>query len=223
MLKIAYILHIRSISVRRSHLHILEKFTFYSIIPFIPLFQKFIGKNTSITKEFCNVTTVKPSAIHLRPYNCFKKSRCVKCPQSHLTSECIKSSDTPAKCSNCSGNHPASYSQCPAYTKFLAKRTQITLRDNTAILTLGNKNLHANNRNIISRNLETQEISPNRRVNPLANTNRNINRAKEKLYTPPKSFAAVANKTNLTINNDISEFTGLISEIQKLKQIVNHI
>jgi len=109
------------------------------------------------------------------------------------------------------------------YTKFLAKRTQITSRDNTSILTLSNKNLHANNRNIISRNLETQEINSDRRVNPLANTNRNINRAKEKLYTPPKSFAAVANKTNLTMNNDISEFTGLMSEIQKLKQTVNYI
>jgi len=97
------------------------------------------------------------------------------------------------------------------------KRTQITSRDNTKILTLGNKNLHANNRNITTRNLETQEISPDRSYNPLIN--RNSDRAEEKLYTPSKSFAAVINKTNPTINNDASEFTGLMSEIQK--QTVN--
>jgi len=78
--------------------------------------------------------------------------------------------------------------------------------------------LHANNQNITTRNLETQEISPDRSYNPL---NRNINRAEEKLYTPSKSFAEVTNRTNPTMNNDVSEFTGLISEIQKLKQTIN--
>jgi len=57
--------------------------------------------------------------------NCYKNLRCVKCAQSHLTSECKKSSETSAKCCNCSGEHPASFSQCPAYTRYLAKRNQI--------------------------------------------------------------------------------------------------
>jgi len=42
--------------------------------------------------------------------NCYKRPICVKCAQTHLTSECIKSPDTPTKCCNCSGDHPASYS-----------------------------------------------------------------------------------------------------------------
>jgi len=72
------------------------------------------------------------------------------------------------------------------------------------------------------KNLEIREISPNRRYNPLVNVKRNINRAKEKqMYTPSKSFTAVTNNTNLIMNNDISGLNGLMSEIQKLKQLVN--
>jgi len=58
--------------------------------------------------------------------NCFKTFRYVKCAQLHLTSICQKSSDTPAKCCNCSGEHLVSYSQCPVYVKFLEKRAKLT-------------------------------------------------------------------------------------------------
>jgi len=71
--------------------------------------------------------------------NCFKKPRCVKCAQSHITSECAKTPDTPAKCCNCSGEHPASFTQCPAYLKYLEKRTQITARENSNVINIANQ------------------------------------------------------------------------------------
>jgi len=111
----------------------------------------------------------------------------------------------------------------PSIHKIL-KHTQITSHDNVEILISGNKNLHAENTNsnIISRNLEIREVSPDRRYNSLVNVKRNINGAKEKqMYTLSKSFAAVTNNTNLTMNNDISELNELMSEIQKLKQLVD--
>jgi len=74
--------------------------------------------------------------------NCFKNPRCVKCAQNYITAECKKSSNTPAKCCNCSGEHPTSYSQCPAYLKFLEKRTN-TLGPTEILAIASDKNLCA--------------------------------------------------------------------------------
>jgi len=141
---------------------------------------------------------------------------------SHLTSECLKSPETPAKCCNCSGEHPASFSQCPAYTKYLAKRVQITSRDDINVTTTGNKNLHAkitNSKNV-TRQSESQEVGPDRVNNPLINAKRNINRFKERqIYTLSKSYFAAVNNTNMTVNDDLSDLNGLMFEIQKLKQL----
>jgi len=63
----------------------------------------------------------------------------VKCAQSHLTSECAKIPDTPAKCCNCSEDYPASYTQCPAYLKYLERGTQATARDNLNVSIFENK------------------------------------------------------------------------------------
>lgn len=50
---------------------------------------------------------------------CFRSPRCVKCAGAHHTRECVKSKDTPAKCVNCEGDHPASSLKCPTYIKKL--------------------------------------------------------------------------------------------------------
>lgn len=41
--------------------------------------------------------------------------RCVKCSKTHLTEDCTKSRELPAKCALCSGAHTANYKSCPAY------------------------------------------------------------------------------------------------------------
>nr|CAH7760525.1 unnamed protein product [Callosobruchus chinensis] len=51
--------------------------------------------------------------------NCQRQPRCLKCADEHWTNACTKSRDTPAKCVNCLGAHPANYSGCPEYKKKL--------------------------------------------------------------------------------------------------------
>jgi len=58
---------------------------------------------------------------HSKGY-CNYTPTCVKCAEHHLTSDCPKSRDTPAKCALCNGQHPASYKGCNIY-KELRKRT----------------------------------------------------------------------------------------------------
>ena len=49
--------------------------------------------------------------------NCNIRPKCVKCGQGHPSNTCSKSRETPATCANCSGNHPASYRNCPMFPK----------------------------------------------------------------------------------------------------------
>lgn len=52
--------------------------------------------------------------------NCNLSPRCVKCTESHLTSECPKKDrNQPAQCCNCNENHPANYRQCTERQKYL--------------------------------------------------------------------------------------------------------
>ncbi|GFU36107.1 nucleic-acid-binding protein from transposon X-element [Trichonephila clavipes] len=43
---------------------------------------------------------------------CNREPKCLKCSQSHLTRDCTKKPDAPAKCANCGGPHPANFSGC---------------------------------------------------------------------------------------------------------------
>lgn len=45
--------------------------------------------------------------------NCFAEPSCLKCAGKHITSDCKKTKDTPAKCVNCAGDHPANAIICP--------------------------------------------------------------------------------------------------------------
>lgn len=59
---------------------------------------------------------------HSKNY-CMRPYRCVKCAQSHKTSDCPKiDRSTPAVCALCQGPHPANYKGCQVYTEILARR-----------------------------------------------------------------------------------------------------
>lgn len=59
---------------------------------------------------------------HSKNY-CMRPPRCVKCGQSHKTSDCDKKDrNTPALCALCSGPHPANYKGCEVYREILARR-----------------------------------------------------------------------------------------------------
>ncbi|KAJ8915539.1 hypothetical protein NQ315_012422 [Exocentrus adspersus] len=57
---------------------------------------------------------------------CTAAPKCVKCGENHSTHECQKPKDTPARCANCAGPHPASYMGCPKYPKTKTKQTTQT-------------------------------------------------------------------------------------------------
>lgn len=59
---------------------------------------------------------------HTKNY-CMRPYRCVKCGQSHKTSECQKRDrSTPALCALCNGPHPANYKGCEVYKEILARK-----------------------------------------------------------------------------------------------------
>ncbi|GFS70244.1 nucleic-acid-binding protein from transposon X-element [Trichonephila clavipes] len=45
---------------------------------------------------------------------CNRAPKCLKCSGSHLTSDCKKSTKSPAKCANCGGLHPTNFLGCPS-------------------------------------------------------------------------------------------------------------
>lgn len=57
---------------------------------------------------------------HTKSY-CSHIPRCVKCGENHLSKECTKDHNLPAKCANCAGDHTASYKGCPKYINLLKK------------------------------------------------------------------------------------------------------
>lgn len=58
---------------------------------------------------------------HTRSY-CNHAARCVRCGQPHDSSTCTKTRDTPAKCANCQGEHPANYRGCQTLRDLRAQK-----------------------------------------------------------------------------------------------------
>lgn len=55
-------------------------------------------------------------------HNCNLPARCVKCTIQHKSSDCPKKEqETPARCCNCDGEHPANYRNCSARIKYLER------------------------------------------------------------------------------------------------------
>ena len=53
--------------------------------------------------------------------NCYRKPKCVKCAEEHITKECQlqKTATSKAKCVNCTGEHTANYTKCPKLLEYL--------------------------------------------------------------------------------------------------------
>lgn len=72
--------------------------------------------------------TIESKKVHKRPIQCHRCQlyghtqpfchapyKCMKCAENHSTHECKKPITTPAKCSNCLGEHTANNPTCPSY------------------------------------------------------------------------------------------------------------
>ena len=67
---------------------------------------------------------------HSKSY-CNKSFICVKCGGPHDTKTCRKTTNTPAKCALCGGNHPASYKGCEHYQKLVKGNSKINGQHST--------------------------------------------------------------------------------------------
>lgn len=80
---------------------------------------------------------------HTRSY-CGYPPRCVRCENSHLTSDCAKPRDSLVKCALCSGSHPVNYRGCNVF-KELQRRNN---PNNKSKFIYDSVNLnHSNNNN----------------------------------------------------------------------------
>ena len=125
----------------------------------LPMFQVQLRKNEVVDtiyniKKFLHLTVqvekfIRPNRVN-QCYQCqgFGHSssvcnigpKCVKCGEGHHSNTCTKPRDTPAKCANCGGPHPASYRGCDMFpkpkphrnhTNVLPPRTQYQGQQNT--------------------------------------------------------------------------------------------
>lgn len=53
--------------------------------------------------------------------NYYSPYKRLKCAEDHPTINCTKTEETPAKCANCDGDHPANSTKCETYLKLLEK------------------------------------------------------------------------------------------------------
>jgi hypothetical protein len=69
------------------------------------------------------------SSMATRKTYCQRPYKCVKCGGNHMTSECQKSKETPAKCALCSGVHSANYKGCTIYRDLQNARCKLPNRN----------------------------------------------------------------------------------------------
>lgn len=137
--------------------------------------------------------------------NCTIAPRCLKCAENHLTRECkmpprCQENMAKLRCSNCSGNHPANYSQCPIRLQHIQK---LKVSANKTHVPQTEYNIN-------------QDRFPNLpRANdmPIYNHHSYINNTQSTFASAVKS-----NPTNLQSTNDISV---LMHEVNDLNKICN--
>lgn len=106
---------------------------------------------------------------HTKNY-CMKPYRCVKCAQSHKTSDCPKRDrNTPAQCALCNGTHPANYKGCEVYREILARKNNKFghQRADRKAITITKDNSGPDNINP-PRNTTQQRPSTDKREKPLS-------------------------------------------------------
>ncbi|KAL4121498.1 hypothetical protein QTP88_013998 [Uroleucon formosanum] len=124
---------------------------------------------------------------HTRSY-CGYPPRCVRCGNSHLTSDCTKPRDSPAKCALCLGNHLANYRGCNVF-KELQRRNKPNNKSKF-LHDIVNLN-HSNNNNF--------NVKEN---HPLPTNN------KPNTHSHPKTYAqATSNETTNTCHSNHSSPT----------------
>lgn len=112
----------------------------------LPLFIVTLNKKDPNSKKIYNVRYINSLKVTIEDYKksnkpvqchrcqdyfhgqsqCRHPPRCVKCAGNHLTKECTKPREQPAKCCHCNGEHPANFTGCAKYIQIIEKIEKTT-------------------------------------------------------------------------------------------------
>jgi hypothetical protein len=102
---------------------------------------------------------------------CHREPICVKCAGNHLTSACQKPFNAPAKCSNCSEAHPASYRGCLVAKELQKRRDNLIKSRKTSNHPKVFQSKKTNNETTYAHALKNQAMQPAPISIPSAPTN----------------------------------------------------
>lgn len=152
--------------------------------------------------------------------NCMRPYRCVKCADSHKTTECPKvDRNTPAKCALCLGDHPANFKGCEVFLEIqkrkLGKRTNTP---RTKSETTKQVNITTNDK-LRPNEPSSQEITENIEK---SNTYDKNNHRQKRIYNSNRQFEtyaqAVAQETNINKNDTLEKL--LTKQAEKLDLLI---
>lgn len=132
---------------------------------------------------------------HSKTY-CFKPYFCVKCGEPHNTKDCNKSSNTPARCALCNGNHPANYKGCTVYKNLQRNRND------------------ANRRTLPNSNFTRLEIGPTTSVTNRINLTPNNNRSYAQIAR------ADAENTDINLSHFLSKFEAMFTQLMNQNSMI---
>lgn len=140
---------------------------------------------------------------HTRSY-CNHTPRCVRCGDTHDSSECQKSRNDPAKCALCGGSHPANYRGCQSYKDILKHRKLIS-NSNSNFRT---SHTHTDN---VNSNL-TENLASPKHFPPLPNSNS----SQHQPATQKEPDQSSANNLSVYLSSFVNELKSLINPLISL-------
>lgn len=171
--------------------------------------------NIKITVEPPRKRNVIPQCLRCQQYGhtrtyCTKKYYCVKCGESHPTSECKKKNDTPATCALCNGPHPASYKGCSVYQDLQKARNKPVYQHKSNDNSQNNKHYYQSQS--IRENVSFSQIAKNNITSPSeVNFTQPLNEVNN---TPTQS------SNDLTLSQFLNKFEAMFTQLMNQNSMI---
>jgi len=149
---------------------------------------------------------------HTRTY-CHHTPRCVKCGNTHLSTECQKESNTPATCALCYGDHPASYKGCPKFKllqkgRFSNKTNKPTEPQDTSTTPIKTNTIQDNNFPPLCQPQWSTSQSTTKSNHPITHSHPKKNQNPTEPYDNPNTDSVTTQLSNFLV-----QFQSLISPL----------
>lgn len=167
--------------------------------------------------------------------NCHAKARCLKCADNHLSFECTKSKELPAKCCNCGEDHPANSEQGRVYINAVSN---LNTKRKTPKPAPVYKPVPLPTNNAWERRWtpSTQPSSPNTRAappfqhrtyefpplrQPIRSTQQMTTQTTERIPVTFRNTALPSTNEATTSNESFNDFQQLMNEMNKLNALTD--